>query len=164
MNHPHHLTVTEIDGERSIDWTHPDDCPDGERCDIRRRARRVRSEVFWELVDGRPVGAYRLGRFGFHGLLLVDEDGGVLPDVVEALSPAAQAARDVTFDVVRQLAEAICEDTERVVELARVIQHGQAVEQAEDASNRAVNTIIDDYLGTMRAYTGPIDRLLGDAA
>ncbi|MCX5598491.1 hypothetical protein OOK29_10100 [Streptomyces phaeochromogenes] len=110
MAHPHHLTVTEIDGERSVDWTHPADCPDGEHCDIRRRARRMRSEAFWELV------------------------------------------------------EAICEDAERVVELARIIQHGQAVEQAEDASNRAVNTLIDDYLGTMRAYTAPIDRLLGDAA
>ncbi|MET9550515.1 hypothetical protein ABZY36_35215 [Streptomyces sp. NPDC006627] len=92
MNHPHHLTVTEFDGERSVDWSHPGDCRDGEHCDIARRTHRMRREELFELADGRPVGRYLLGRYGFHGLVLVDEQGVVLPDVVEALSPAAQAA------------------------------------------------------------------------
>ncbi|WP_406122848.1 hypothetical protein OHQ89_12120 [Streptomyces canus] len=82
LNHPHYLTVTELDGERSVDWTHRDDCPDAEHCDIARRTHRIRREELFALADGRPVGRYRLGCFGFHGLVLVDEDGALLPDAV----------------------------------------------------------------------------------
>ena len=164
MNHPHYLTVTESDGERSVDWTHPSDCPDGERCDIARRTRRMRREALVELADGRPAGRYRLGCFGFHGLLLVDKDGSMLPDVTEALSPAAKASREIAFNVIRELAEAICEDTERLQELGEIIRRAEVLEHWEGHANDAINTIIDENLGTMRAYTGPIDRLLGDVA
>jgi hypothetical protein len=164
MNHPHHLTVTEIDGERTIDWTHPADCPDGERCDIARRTHRMHSEELSELADGRKPGRYLLGRFGFHGLVLVDENGVVLPDVVEALSPAAQAAREIAVQMIRDLAEGICEDTERLQELGEIIRRAEVLDHWEGAANDAITAVIDENLGSMRGYTGPIDRLLGDAA
>lgn len=92
---PHTITVTTLDNsDRDYDWTHPENCPDGENCDIRRRLHRARNEELVEMVAGRPDGTYRLGRFGFHGLDLVDERGILLPDVVEAMSPAAKAALD----------------------------------------------------------------------
>ncbi|WP_328632003.1 hypothetical protein [Streptomyces sp. NBC_00356] len=79
MNHPHYLTLTD-DGERSLDWTHPADCPDGDQCDIARRTHRMRPEALWELVDGRPPGRYRLACVGFHALTLVDDKGAALVD------------------------------------------------------------------------------------
>jgi len=164
MNHPHHLTVTDVDGERSIDWTHPADCPDGTRCDIARRTHRMGDYDMSELADGRKPGRYLLGRFGFHGLVLVDEQGVVLPDVVEALSPAAQAAREIAVKVIRDLAEGICEDTERLKELGEIIRRAEVLDHAEGAANDAITAVIDENLGSMRGYTGPIDRLLGDAA
>jgi hypothetical protein len=164
MSHPHHLTVTDIDGERSIDWTHPDDCPDGNRCDIARRTHRAGDYDMADLVEGREPGSYLLGRFGFHGLVLVDEQGVVLPDVVEALSPAAQAAREIAVQVIRDLAEGICEDTERLQELGEIIRRAEVLDHWEGAANNAITAVIDENLGSMRGYTGPIDRLLGDAA
>jgi len=163
-NHPHFLTVTEADGERSVDWTHPDDCPDGEHCDIARRTHRMRREELFELADGRPVGRYLLGRCGFHGLVLVDEQGNVLPDVMEALNPAAQAAREIAVKVIRDLAEGICEGTERLQELGEIIRRAEVLDHWEGAANDAITAIIDENLASMRAYTGPIDRLLGNAA
>jgi hypothetical protein len=164
MNHPHFLTVTESEGERSIDWAHPDDCPDGEHCEIARRTHRMRVEELCELADGRPVGRYRLGRFGFHGLVLVDKEGVVLPDVTQALSPAAKAVREIAFNMIRDLAEAICEDTERLQELGEIIRRAEVLEHWEGHANDAINTIIDENLGSMRGYTAPIDRLLGSPA
>jgi hypothetical protein len=164
MEHPHHLTVTEFDGERSVDWTHPDDCSDGDHCDIARRIRRSRREELFELADGRPVGRYLLGRYGFHSLVLIDENGVVLPDVVEALSPAALAAREIAAKVIRDLAEGICEDTERLQELGEIIRRAEVLDHWEGAANDAITAVIDENLASMRAYTGPIDRLLGDAA
>jgi hypothetical protein len=164
MGHPHHLTVTDIDGERSIDWTHPTDCPDGERCDIARRTHRMGEYDMAGLVEGRKPGRYLLGRFGFHGLVLVDEQGVVLPDVVEALSPAAQAAREIAVQMIRDLVEGICEDTERLKELGEVIRRAEVLDHWEGEANDAITAIIDENLGSMRGYTAPIDRLLGSPA
>ncbi|WP_333745543.1 hypothetical protein [Streptomyces sp. IBSBF 2950] len=164
MNTPHHLTIAVTPDGRSTDWTHPTDCPDGERCDILRRTHRMGLEDMSSLGDGREPGRYLLGRYGFHGLLLVDENGGALPDVVEVLSPAAQAARRIAEYVIVELAEGICEDTERLVELAEVIRRGQTQDHWESAANGAVDTIIREHLGTMRAFAEPIERLLGGAA
>ncbi|MFD8771434.1 hypothetical protein [Streptomyces sp. NPDC059916] len=158
---PHAITVTTLDnGDRDYDWTHPDNCPDGEDCDIRRRLHRARSEYLVEMVAGRPDGTYRLGRFGFHGLDLVDERGILLPDLVEAMSPAAKAARDVASLIIRDLAEAVCEDADSLTELCRHIQAGGQTDELEGSGNHAVATVIEEYLGTMRKYAKPIDRLL----
>ncbi|MDX3165956.1 hypothetical protein PV516_19400 [Streptomyces scabiei] len=164
MSTPHHLTIADTPDGRSTDWTHPVDCAEGEHCDIFRRTHRMGMEEMSALGDGREPGRYLLGRFGFHGLLLVDENGGALPDVVEVLSPAAQAARQIAAYVITELAEGICEDTDRLVELAEVIRRGQTLDQWEGAANEAIDTIIDEHLGTMRAFAAPIERLLGGAA
>ncbi|MFD3802633.1 hypothetical protein ACFWTC_03170 [Streptomyces sp. NPDC058619] len=78
---PHPFTVTILDdGGRDYDWTHPTDCPDGDHCDIARRAARLPDWDMAALADGRPDGAYLLGRVGFHGLCLIDTAGRILPD------------------------------------------------------------------------------------
>lgn len=161
---PHTLTITDTPDGREADWTHPETCPDGNACDILRRSRRMSIEGMGGLTEGRPAGAYLLGRFGFHGLLLVDENGSPLPDIIEALSPAEQAARQIAADVIRELAEGICEETERLVELCEIIRRGQTMTHRESAANDAINTIISENLGAMRPYAEPVDRLLGDAA
>jgi hypothetical protein len=158
---PHTITVTTLDNsDRDYDWTHPENCPDGENCDIRRRLHRARNEELVEMVASRPDGTYRLGRFGFHGLDLVDERGILLPDVVEAMSPATKAARDIASMVIRDLAEAICEDSDSLTELCRAIQEGEQIDELEGSGNHAVATVIEEYLGTMRKYAKPIERLL----
>ncbi|MEU7240360.1 hypothetical protein [Streptomyces sparsogenes] len=164
MTVPHTLTVIDLPDGRELDWTHPADCPDGEHCDFARRTHRMGIESMSELADGREPGRYLLGRFGFHGLALVDEHGTVLPDVVEALSPAAQAAREIAVKVIRDLAEGICEDTERLQELGEIIRRAEVLDHWEGAANDAITAVIDENLASMRAYTGPIDRLLGGAA
>jgi hypothetical protein len=78
---PHQLTVAYAPEGRITSWDHPDNCPDGEHCDILRRTRRMGLYDMSELGEGRPEGTYLLGRFGFHGLVLVDNDGKILPDV-----------------------------------------------------------------------------------
>ncbi|MGW0920100.1 hypothetical protein ACWD3J_13920 [Streptomyces sp. NPDC002755] len=161
MNHPHHLTVTVDNGERSIDWTHPAGCPDGDACDFARRTRRMGSYDLWKLVEGRESGRYLLARYGFHSLLLVDEDGVALPDIEEALSPAEEAARDIAGDVIAGLAEFICEDTNRALELLQVIRHRESSDQGEYEANQALRALLDDHLGSIRPYAQPITRLLG---
>ena len=85
MDHTAHpYTVTTIPNGQDIDWTHPDNCPDGENCDIRRRTHRMRIDDMAALAEGRPDGTYLLGRFGFHGLVLIDKDGQILPDPTPA--------------------------------------------------------------------------------
>lgn len=79
MTHPHPIVIT-CDGT-DVDWTHPDDCPDGQHCDILRRTSRMRIDNMALLVEGRPDGTYLLGMYGFHGLCLIDETGLMLPDI-----------------------------------------------------------------------------------
>ena len=162
---PHTITVSiNPDGDREYDWPHPATCPDGDTCNIQFRIRRAGTDYMSELMEGRPVGVYRLGRIGFYGLCLIDDNGQILPDVTEALSPAAQAARQIAAYVITELAEAICDDTERLVELSETIRRGQTMDQWEHAANEAVDTIIREHLGTMRAFADPIRPLLKDAS
>ncbi|MFB7312949.1 hypothetical protein [Streptomyces sp. NPDC056192] len=157
---PHTYSVTTITGGHDIDWAHPTNCPDGETCDFLRRIQRMGIESMSQLADGRPDGTYHLGRFGFHGLILVDEDGTPLPDVIEALSPAETAARQIAADVIRELAEVICEDPGWLVEQCEIIRRGQTMTHWEGAANDAIDTIINTHLGTMRAFAEPINRLV----
>lgn len=80
---PHPFIVTTIPDGREYDWPHPENCPSGDACDILRRVRRNRSEYLADLVEGRPDGTYRLGLFGFHGLVLIDDERNILPDVAQ---------------------------------------------------------------------------------
>lgn len=80
---PHPLIVTTIPDGQDIDWTHPDNCPAGDACDILRRTRRLPLGDMAELAEGRPDGTYRLGRFGFHGLVLIDDERRILPGVAQ---------------------------------------------------------------------------------
>lgn len=86
---PHPYIVTTIPNGQDIDWTHPEACTFGEACDILRRIDRCRGDMA-ALAEGRPDGSYRLGRFGFHGIVLIDEQGEILPDV-EPAPPEATA-------------------------------------------------------------------------
>lgn len=156
----HTLTITNSAEGRTTSWDHPDNCPDGEHCDILRRTRRMGTYDMTVLGEGRPEGVYLLGRYGFHGLLLVNENGSPLPDVIEALSPAETATRQIAADVIRELAEAICEDTEDLVELCEIIRRAETLEHWEGAANDAIDTIINTHLGTMRAFAEPINRLV----
>lgn len=81
---PHTLTATTVNGSLDLDWTHPADCPDGDACEIRRRAHHCHDWDMVALVEGRPDGTYLLGLFGFHGLCLIDETGRMLLDVEPA--------------------------------------------------------------------------------
>lgn len=78
---PHPYIVTDLADGRDYDWTHPDTCPDGDTCEIAARASRLGGWDMAALADGRPEGTYLLGRFGFHGLCLIDEAGHMLLDV-----------------------------------------------------------------------------------
>jgi hypothetical protein len=155
----HALTITNGPEGRTTSWDHPDNCPDGEHCDILRRTRRMGIYDMTILGEDRPDGVYILGRYGFHGLLLVNEDGSPLPDVVEARSLAESAAWQIASDVIRELAEAICEDTAWLVEQCEIIRRGQTMTHWEGAANDAIDTIINTHLGTMRAFAEPINRL-----
>ncbi|WP_406078728.1 hypothetical protein OG337_28995 [[Kitasatospora] papulosa] len=81
---PHPYIVTTIPNGQDIDWTHPENCPLGDDCDIARRTRRMGIDDMAALAEGRPDGTYRLGRYHFHGLVLIDENGRILPDVEPA--------------------------------------------------------------------------------
>lgn len=155
---PHPYTVATTPEGRETDWTHPTDCPDGDTCDIKLRAHRLRLEEMAELADGRPDGTYLLGRYGFHGLLLIDEHGNPLPDVVEALSPTSAAARRIVVDVIRELSEPILEDPD-IRERFEVIRRGSQMDQWELDANQAIDGIISEFLGPMHAYAEPIRAL-----
>ena len=85
---PHTLTVAYAPEGRITSWDHPDNCPDGENCDILRRTRRMGLHDMTDLGEGQPAGTYLLGLWHFHGLVLVDNDGNVLPDVPQSTSTA----------------------------------------------------------------------------
>lgn len=80
MSTPHYLTITDTDEGRTTSWPHPEDCPDGDQCDILRRIHYMGVHSVATLGEGRPVGRYLLGRWHFHSLVLVDRDGSILPD------------------------------------------------------------------------------------
>jgi hypothetical protein len=77
---------------------------------------------------------------------------------------AVTAAWQIAADVIRELAEAICEDTKNLVELCEIIRRGQTLDHWEGAANDAINSIINEHLGTMRAFAEPIRRILPNAA
>lgn len=78
MHTPHPLVISASGTD--VDWTHPDDCPDGDHCEIRIRAASLPLRDMAALVEGRPDGTYLLGLYGFRGLCLIDEQGHMLPD------------------------------------------------------------------------------------
>lgn len=84
MHTPHPLVIS-LDGT-DVDWTHPGDCPDGDHCEITRRAHEMPLQHMAALAAGHPDGTYLLGLYGFRGLCLVDDQGRILPD-----QPAAAA-------------------------------------------------------------------------
>ncbi len=76
---PHPFVIA--DNGADVDWTHPTNCPQGERCEIARRAHEMPLHAMAALAEGRPDGTYLLGLLGFRGLCLIDAKGSMLPAV-----------------------------------------------------------------------------------
>ena len=85
MRVAHPLVITDTEDGRDLDWTHPADCPDGERCEILNRANTAPAGYMTGLADGIPPGAYLLGLFWGTGLCLLDGHG----QMIQTERPAA---------------------------------------------------------------------------
>lgn len=78
MRTPHPFVIS--DDGTDVDWTHPDNCPDGDQCEIRVRAASLPLRDMAALAEGRPDGTYLLGLYGFRSLCLIDDQGRILDD------------------------------------------------------------------------------------
>lgn len=164
---PHHpFTITTIPEGTHYDWDHPTDCPDGDTCDIQRRTRRMGMHDMADLGANRPDGTYSLGRYGFHNLVLIDDQGQILPDplpTTQILDGPTDTARQVIVEALRDLAEHLLEDTESVLELFATIRRGQEHDNWELAGNQAMDTLLAEHLAPVTAFSQPVRDMLRGA-
>jgi len=175
MTSPHYLTLSvNAAGNRVTDWSCPGDCPSANSrdCDVFRRALRMGDDLM-ALGNGREPGQYLVSAVGADALVLVDDQGRLLPEVPWTppvpyndsdptppdADPLAVAAYEVILMTLNEIAEFVVEDSEMALGLFGEIRAAQ-ITGNEYRAVRPCNILINDGLGRPAAYAEPITRLL----